>query len=117
MRRQAALEMFQKVTEKRKMLGIAAYGYTLARLGRRPEALRVAAELERDAKTTYIPAQEIAFIYIGLDEKDKAFKFLDDSFNERYGSLSAIKVEPLFDPIRDDFRFADLLRKMSLAGS
>jgi tetratricopeptide (TPR) repeat protein len=109
-----ALQAFQEVFAKNKMLGIAALGYTHAKMGRRKDALNLLAELERTAKESYVPPQEIAIIYIGLGEKDKAFHYLNEAYKERYGSLTAIKVEPLFDPIRDDVRFADLLRQMAL---
>ncbi len=109
-----ALQAFEEVYADRKMLGIAALGYTYAKMGRRKEALNLIAELERTAEETYVPAQEIAIIYIGLGEKDKSFHYLNEAYKERYGSLTAIKVEPLFDPVRDDVRFADLLRQMGL---
>lgn len=109
-----ALQAFEEVYASNKMLGIAALGYTYAKIGRRKDALNLIAELERSAKDTYVPPQEIAIIYMGLGDKDKAFHYLNEAYKERYGSLSAIKVEPLFDPIRDDMRFADLLRQMAL---
>jgi adenylate cyclase len=109
-----ALSTFQTISEKNRMLGIAAMGYTLGKMGRRSDALRLIAELENDSNGKYVPPQEIAIIYIGLGENDKAFQYLYRSLDERFGPLSAIKVEPLFDPIRDDVRFADLLRKMAL---
>ena len=56
-------------------------------------------------------------IYVGLGEKDKAFEWLEKSYEERFvvgeGSTD-IKVDPVFDPLRSDPRFADLLRRMNL---
>ncbi len=109
-----ALRLFDIVSAGNKMLGVAATGYTLARMGRRSDAIALIEQLQEISKNSNVPAQEFAIMYIGLNERDKAFEYLNRSYNERYGSLSAIKVEPLFDPIRDDTRFADLLRKLSL---
>ena len=112
-----ALKLFTEVTEKNRMLGIAAKGFALAKVGERGEAAKIAASLEAEATRSYVPPQEIAIIYVGLGEKDKAFEYLAKALEERYGSFSAIKVEPLFDPIRGDIRFAELLRRIALDGA
>ncbi|MGH9948510.1 MAG: TPR end-of-group domain-containing protein, partial [Pyrinomonadaceae bacterium] len=109
-----ALKVFQDVSAKNRMLGIAAVGYTYGRMGRRKEALNIIADLERSSTGSYIPPQELALIYIGLNERDKAFHYLNKTFEERYGAFTSLKVEPLFDPIRDDPRFAALLQQMAL---
>jgi hypothetical protein len=49
---------------------------------------------------------------VGLGEKDKAFEWLEKSYEDR--SLGAIKVNPAYDPLRSDPRFADLLRRTNL---
>ena len=54
-----------------------------------------------------------ARFYAELGEKDKAFAALNKSFEERHVYLAGIKVDPLLDPLRDDPRFAELLRKVT----
>ena len=49
---------------------------------------------------------------MGLGEKDKAFEWLEKAYEEHF--IIAIKVNPVFDPLRSDPRFADLLRRMNL---
>ncbi len=51
-------------------------------------------------------------IYAALGDKDKAFEWLEKGYDER--SLYQIKTDPLYDPVRSDPRFADLLRRMNL---
>lgn len=109
-----ALAAFGAVAEKNTLLATPVLGYTYARMGRQGEARKMITELNRLAKEKYVPPQEYAIIYIGLEDKGKAFENLNKAFAERYGSLSAIKVEPIFDPIRNDERFAALLTKMNL---
>ena len=46
--------------------------------------------------------------------KDRAFEWLDKTYEARYSGLSYLKVMPVLDPIRDDPRFQDLLRRMNL---
>jgi hypothetical protein len=49
-------------------------------------------------------------------DKDKAFEWLEKSYEERSQGLAGnyIKVSPTYDPLRSDQRFADLLRRMNL---
>jgi eukaryotic-like serine/threonine-protein kinase len=86
------------------------YGYALE--GRRAEAQKVIDQLNEISKQKFVPATNRATIYAGLGEKDEAFKWLEKSYEER--SLGAIKVNPVYDPLRSDPRFQDLLRRMNL---
>ena len=62
----------------------------------------------------YFPAYFIAEFYATLGERDRAFEWLDRAYEERAGFLIHIKLEPAFDNIRDDPRFAALLRRIGL---
>jgi serine/threonine protein kinase/tetratricopeptide (TPR) repeat protein len=87
-------------------------GYAYAVTGRRAEAQKVLDEL---LKKKYVPAFTMAIIYTGLGQKDQAFKWLEKSYEEHdSGPFSFVKVYPIFDPLRSDPRFADLLRRMNL---
>jgi serine/threonine-protein kinase len=109
-----ALRIFQEISADNKLFAAAVLGYTYARLGLRKEAFQVIDELKRTAIGDHIPYEEIAFIHIALDERDRAFYYLNEAYRDRHAVLIALKVEPLFDPIRDDKRFDELLQHMSL---
>jgi eukaryotic-like serine/threonine-protein kinase len=49
---------------------------------------------------------------IALGEKDQAFAALNEAYEDRSSGIAGIKVNPLFDPLRDDPRFAELLKKV-----
>jgi serine/threonine-protein kinase len=84
--------------------------------GRRAEAQGVLQELLRDrAGSKYIAADDIAAVYIGLGETDRAFSWLQQACEERATALVNVKVEPAFDGLRGDRRFADLLRCVGLS--
>jgi hypothetical protein len=53
-----------------------------------------------------------ATIEAHLGDEDQAFALLEKAFKEREGSIYLLNVSPSFDPLRDDPRFADLLRRM-----
>ena len=50
----------------------------------------------------------------GLGDKDQAFAWLEEAYNERSNILQFLKVEPNFDPLRSDPRFRDLLHRVGL---
>ena len=90
-------------------------GYGFALTGQKAEAQKVIDQLTELSKHKYIPAICWARIYIGLGDKGKAFQWLEKSYKDRsIGGLTFIKADPLYDPLRSDPRFTDLLRRMNL---
>lgn len=85
-----------------------------AHAGRRPDALRLLAELHQRQKVGYVPSGAFVNAYLGLGETDQAFAWLERAFEEQSNILQFLKVHPYFDPIRGDPRFADLLRRTGL---
>jgi hypothetical protein len=53
-------------------------------------------------------------MYIGLNNKNNAFQWLDKAYEERCEYLVYLGSEPLADPLRDDPRFAKLLARLGL---
>jgi TolB-like protein/Tfp pilus assembly protein PilF len=95
-------------------MSLALLGYAHARLGERSEALRILEQLEAASKERYTPAVSFAVVYAGLGEKDQAFAWLEKAYGQRTSRLGYLKVEPLWDPLRTDLRFADLVRRIGL---
>ena len=67
---------------------------------------------KRPAKTSY-SSLYVAYIYAGLNDKDKTFEWLNKAVEER-GLLSTIKVDPPFENLRGDPRFKDLSKRLNL---
>jgi DNA-binding winged helix-turn-helix (wHTH) protein/TolB-like protein/tetratricopeptide (TPR) repeat protein len=93
---------------------IAILGYAYALAGRHDEARKVLSQLEELSKRKYVPAFFIAIIYVGLEDKDEAFDWLEKAFQERNPNLVNLKVQPIFDQIRSDPRFVNLLQRIGL---
>jgi TolB-like protein/Flp pilus assembly protein TadD len=89
---------------------IRAYNHA----GRRDDAMRLLAELKTRRKTGYVPAGAFVNAYLGLNENDQAFEWLEEAYKEQSNILQFLKGHPYFDPIRGDPRFADLLRRVGL---
>ncbi len=91
-------------------------GFTCAVAHRTKEARSVLATLENLARTQYVSAAFIAFVYIGLGEHDEAFRWLEKGFEERAGALTWLPTWAVYDSLRDDPRFNQLLQRMELRG-
>ena len=88
-------------------------GQALAMLGRVPEAraeLQRALQLE---KQQYVPALDIAFIYVSLGEIDEAFPWLERAFVDRSTNLAFLPYDPSFDTLRGDPRFIALVDRVN----
>jgi len=70
--------------------------------------------LRRRKLTGYVPAASLILAYLGLGEYDQAFLWLEEAYKELSNILQFLKVHPFFDPVRDDPRFKDLLRRIGL---
>jgi len=86
-----------------------------ARAGRRSDALHILAELKKRKQQGYVPAASFVIVYLGLGENEEAFSWLGEAYKERSNILQFVKVHPLFDPLRGDPRFADLVHRVGLA--
>ena len=89
-------------------------GHAYAAAGRRDEALKALDQLKAVARQRYVSPINFVFIYIGLGEKDEAFRWLDMGYQERDPQVSRLSINPLFDPLRSDARFTELMRRVGL---
>ena len=56
----------------------------------------------------------IAYVHIGLGETDRAFEWLEKALEARDWQMALLNVEPLFDDLRSDPRFAALVERVGL---
>ena len=106
---QKAVSLSPNVTDYKGGLG---YAYAVA--GERAEARKLLEELKARSKQSYVPWFYIAGIYAGLGEKDQAITNLEKAYEQHEQGLAVMKREPMFDPLRSDARFQELLRRMNL---
>jgi DNA-binding winged helix-turn-helix (wHTH) protein/tetratricopeptide (TPR) repeat protein len=91
---------------------LLAQAYAMSnRTAEAKEALR---EIERQAAQRYVSSADIAAVFVALGESDQAFLYLQKAYQEHSISLVNIKVDPAFDPLRTDPRFAQLLGRLGL---
>jgi TolB-like protein/Flp pilus assembly protein TadD len=110
-----ALAELEKAKRERKSDSLLIYstGMVYAAQGKRAEALQIIKELEGMSGANLDQAHWIAKIYAALNEKELAFSWLERGLAA--GAIAIFfKDEPVWDPIRSDPRFADLLRRMGI---
>jgi tetratricopeptide (TPR) repeat protein len=93
---------------------VASLGHAFALAGQKEQAHKLLAELEEISTQKFVSAYLRAVVYAGLGENDRAFEWLEKAWLERSWFLIFLKVEPIFDPLRSDPRFADLVRRVNL---
>jgi len=108
-----ALEQFSALSRSN-ATSRALLAYSHARLGEHSAALRIIEELTAASKHSLVPALLFALIYAALDDQDQAFSWHEKAYEERHYRLAYLKVDALWDALRSDSRFANLLRRVGI---
>ncbi|MEE8572553.1 MAG: protein kinase [Gemmatimonadota bacterium] len=94
---------------------MAAYlGYASARAGKRKDARRILRVLRKRSSEIYVPSDYFAVVHMGLGELDETFGWLERACRERALHLVFLNADPLFDDIRLDDRFTEILQNVGL---
>lgn len=97
---------------------LALQAYTYSRSGKPRQAKELVAQFQqasiqhRDDSTSLLSG---IVACLALDQKDQTFAQLQRAFLERSNALTSLKVDPMYDPLRSDPRFKDLLRRVGLS--
>jgi serine/threonine-protein kinase len=86
----------------------------LALLGRRDEAEAIMERLDEESKRQYVRAEILAMGFAALGELDRAFDSLERAFQARSAGLIYLHLDPGYEPLRGDPRFADLVKRIGL---
>jgi len=93
----------------------AALGRTFALSGKRSEAMRILKELHERAGKRYDSPFDLASLYLALGDRENGFKWLAQAFRDRCFEVLSIKVDPRFDPFREDPGFMQLVTTLGLS--
>ncbi len=93
---------------------LAYLGHVYAVSGKRDEATKLLSQMHDLARQRYVPAYGFAFVYAGLGDKEQALQWLERSLQDRAWDILYVKVDPHFDTLHPDPRFADLVRRVGL---
>jgi serine/threonine protein kinase/Tfp pilus assembly protein PilF len=111
-----AVEAFRKAVSASMGFPIASssLAHALAVSGKRAEAQKQLAEMLTQAKEGYFPAYDIAIVYAGLGDADRAFEWLDKASREHSAFLIHANWDPRLTSLHSDSRFAELIRGLNL---
>ena len=90
-------------------------GYAYAVAGQKGKAQQIVEQLNELAKRRYVSPYHLAVIYAGLGEREQALDRLEQAADERFNWLVFLRVEPQFDSLRSEPRYAALVRRMGLS--
>jgi len=111
-----AIPVFEKIVSsmQRSPGSIEGLATAHAYAGHRNEALRLVDELKRIQATRHVSTGAFIGPYLALGDYEQAFALLERGYQDHSGELQYLKVDPIFDPIRADPRFKDLLHRVGL---
>jgi TolB-like protein len=115
-----ALAEYDKIAEPNKAVAAEnqlvadGLGWVYAIAGRRADALKIAKQTEELSLRGYVDFYQLATIYAGLGAKDEAFRLLEKGFQQRSAGMRYLAIDPFWDDVRSDPRYADLLRRTGL---
>jgi lipopolysaccharide biosynthesis regulator YciM len=91
----------------------AVEAYVYGRAGQQAQARRALEKVEQGNRRWHLdPAPMYAVAYAGMNQNDEAIAWLDKAFAQHSNLINALKVDPVYDPLRRDPRFQDLLRRV-----
>ena len=94
----------------------SSLGHAHAMSGNRREAMKILHRLMALSREHYVSPNEMAILHAGLGDKDQAFAWLERAYADRAWRLPSLIVDPRFDSLRPDPRYADLIRRVGLHG-
>jgi TolB-like protein/Tfp pilus assembly protein PilF len=120
-----AIEMYEKGLQLGGTIAniLAALGQAHALNGEKDRARELLQQLHEMSSsasragsgTSAVPATCFAIVHLGLGENDRALEWLEAGIERRQMSLSALKVHPVYDPVRQEPRFQALLVRLGLS--
>jgi tetratricopeptide (TPR) repeat protein len=112
-----ALAFFQKERENARgwQLHVQPWiGMAYAKMGQLDQARTILADLVDQSERTHVPPTPVAALYFVLGENDLGFQWLERAFEQYDSWIRLLKTDTVFDPVREDPRFFEILKKVGL---
>ena len=87
-------------------------GYAYGASGDRTRALAQIEDMKKHAPHGQVPAFNLALVYLGLGDRVRALDYLELAYASDSQSMEWLKEEHVFDPLRSEPRFVELMNKM-----
>jgi tetratricopeptide (TPR) repeat protein len=90
----------------------SALVHVLVKAGRKAEAAAIVERFSAVAAKQYVPPFVLAYMFTGIGDEDRAFASFDDAVAERSPLLVYLNVDPAWDSLRQEPRFAALVERV-----
>jgi eukaryotic-like serine/threonine-protein kinase len=87
--------------------------YASAAAGNEEQARAILKWIEEDSRS-YVSPYDVATVHVALGEYEEALDNIEEAIRQRSSRVTAMKVDPALDPLRDDPRFRRLLARTGL---
>ena len=94
---------------------VSMLGYAYGVAGQREASVKILKSIESASKRQYVSPFDLALVFAALNQKDDAIRCLEHALDDRTPRLIWVTVDPSFDSIRNDPRFAALIARLGLA--
>jgi tetratricopeptide (TPR) repeat protein len=91
----------------------ALLGRAYALAGERTKATDILNELKALSEERYVSPFDIAVVYVGLGDRNSAFEWLEEAYQQRVFRIIELTM-PMFDDLRSDPRCQDLVQRIGL---
>lgn len=108
----ASIKKAHEASPNPSYLSSLAYAYAVA--GQTEQARKLLGELLQLSDSHYVSAYDVGIVYIGLNEREAAFKWLEKAYQERAHGLATVAVDPRVARLHDDRRFASIIKRIGL---
>lgn len=89
----------------------ASLAFAFAGAGRRNDSEAILERLKKLSTQRYVSPLYIGIAYTGLNDKEKALEYLTKAYESRHPGLVLIRVDPLFDNLRSNDKFKELVKR------
>ena len=89
----------------------SSLGFAYAMAGKVAEAQAILHQLQGLSQRRYVSGLYFAVVYAGLKDNDRAIEYLNKAYDSRHPGLVLIRIEPMFDGLRSDERFKQLVKR------
>jgi len=98
------------------LFALASLGVAYSSAGMKQEMLNVLKQMQEVSKHHYHSPHNMALAQLGTGDHDKLLDYLEQAYSERESMMVFLAFTPIFDNVRNDPRYQELLRKMGLLG-